>query len=185
MLPIVKKTYTEPVVIPEDTDEVPLWGEMVTIDATDDSAISTVRVDLSQMGGSAITNASNAGNYSDGTLWCVFNVTNASVGTAKWNATSGTYESYSLPVNATDIYSNSNTSVSIELVVMKNGDVSRNGDVTLYDSYYIAMWFLDKVGFEEIVEEVADVSGNGEVSMYDSYYLAMWFLDKTGFEKLK
>jgi hypothetical protein len=105
--PPIVNPLADPIIIPEDTDEVPLWGEMVTIDVTDDSAISTVTVDLSAMGGSPITTVSKAGNYySDGTLWCVFNVTNASVGTAKWNATSGTYEPYYLQVNATDIYGN-------------------------------------------------------------------------------
>ena len=171
--PIVKKTYTEPIIIPEDTDGVPLWGEMITIDVTDGSNISTVRVDLSDIGGSAITYVSNAGNYSDGTFWCVFNVTNASVGTAEWNATSSTYESYYLSVNATDIYSNSNTSVSIELIVMKNGDATGEGSVNIGDAMLLAnnVSFPGQ-GYVISSEFVAEVTGNSVVDIGDAMLLA-------------
>ena len=182
--PIVKP---ESVIIPEDTDHVPLWREMSTVDATDDGYISTVRVDLSSMGGSAITSASNVGNYSDGTFWCVFNVTNASVGAAKWNATSETYEPYYLPVNATDIGGNSNTSVRIELIVAKNGDVTYNGDVNLGDGIYLINYALHVPGYDIPPERLglADVDGNGEVNLGDGIYLTNHALHVPGFEVLR
>ena len=179
--PIIK---AEPVIIPEDTDGVPLWGEMSTIDATDDSAISTITVNLSAMGGSPITYMSNAGNYSDGTLWCVFNVTNVSVGTAKWNATSETYEPYYLSVNATDIYSTSNTSVSIELTVMKNGDVNEEGSVSFGDVTYLGNHVLGTLGYD-IQECICDVNGDGSVSFGDVTYLGNHILGTLGYGTLK
>ena len=187
--PIVEKSYTEPIIIPEDTDGVPLWGEMVTIDATDGSAISTVTVNLSAMGGSPITNVSNAGNYSDGTFWCVFNATNASVGTAEWNATSGTYEPYYLPVNATDIYGNSNTSVSINLIVMKNGDVQPydgDGEVDFtHDALYLVRHTKGVPGYVDIRDNIADVTGDGTIDFtHDALYLVRHTKGVPGYEVL-
>ncbi|HJH26017.1 MAG TPA: hypothetical protein C5S37_04405 [Methanophagales archaeon] len=185
--PIIK---AEPMIIPEDTDNEPLWGEMSTIDATDDSAISTITVDLSAMGGSAITNVSNAGNHSDVTFWCVFNVTNASVGTANWNETLGTYLPYCLPVNATDIYDNSNTSVCISLTVMKNGDVMPyDGDCTvdfLHDALYLVRHTKGISGYEDIRENIADVTGDGTIDfLHDALYLVRHTKGVTGYEILK
>ena len=184
--PIVIKLSADQTTIPEDTDDDPLWGEMATVDVTVDSNISTVSADLSSMpGGHAMKYLSNAGNYSDGTFWCVFNVTNASVGSAIWNATSHTYEPYFIPLNATDTDSNSNTSVNLEIVVMKNGDVSGNGLVTLYDASYVSKWYIGTEGFETIPESVADVSGNGLVTLYDASYISKWYIGTEGFEVLK
>ena len=167
------------VVIPDDTDNKPLWSENSTLNVTvtDASGILSVTINLSQIGGSSVQPMTNIG----GDIWSV--TINASNGTAGWNGTA--YVPYCLQVNATDIYDISNTSVCINLTVMKNGDVSGNGVVTLYDASYIAKWYLDKTGFETIIQGVADVSGNGVVTLYDASYTAKWYLDKTGFEVLK
>jgi len=188
--PIVTNASADPLVIPEDTDNEPLWGELaeLMVNATDESGIAniTIAVNLSSVGKEVVWMAM-IGNFTVGeTEWGIFNcTTNASVGTAGWNETSGTYEPYCLQVNATDIYGNSNTSVCINLTVMKNGDVSGNGVVTLYDASYISKWYLGKEGFETIIEGVADVSGNGAVTLYDASYISKWYLGKEGFETLK
>ena len=185
MSPIVIKPGADLIIIPEDTDDNPLWGEMATIDVTTDSNISTVSADLSSMpGGHAIKYMSNAGNYSDGTFWCVFNVTNASVGTAIWNATSHTYEPYFIPLNATDTDSNSNTSVTIELMVMKNGDVNIDGDITYADAMYLYKWKAGKPTFDTIHETIADVNGDGAVTYADAMYLYKWKAGKPTFNVL-
>jgi hypothetical protein len=178
--PIVTNPDADPYIIPEDTDNEPLWGELsnLSVVVTDDSEVTSVTINLSSIGGSAVQTMNRIGSSN---VWNVS--TNASIDSAIFEA--GSYEPHLLQVNATDEHGYSNPSESIELMVMENGDVSGNGEVTMYDSYYLAMWDLDKLGFEEIVEEVADVSGNSEVTMYDSYYLAMWDLDKPSFEKLK
>ena len=205
--PIVINPRAEPMIIPDDTDNEPLWGELaeLMVNVTDESGIASVTVNLSDLGWevSPMVNQSRClqygicspsvavltciGNYSaDGTTWVPFNFsTNASAGTTGWNGSA--YVPFCLPVNATDIYGNSNTSVCINLTVMKNGDVSGDGKVTLYDASYIANWYLGgQPGFETIIETVADVSGDGKVTLYDASYIANWYLGgQPGFEVLK
>jgi hypothetical protein len=176
--PVVTNGNATPLIIPDDTDNEPLWGENVTLTVTvSDHSSVAVTINLSTIGGSAIQPMMNAG----GNTWSV--TTNASNGTAGWNGTA--YVPYYLLVNATDAQGMSNTSVGIELAVMKNGDASGNGEVTLYDASYIAKWYLGQVGFETLIEDVADVSGNGEVTLYDASYIAKWYLGQAGFEVLK
>jgi len=177
--PIVSNPTADPDVIPDDTDNNPLWGESstLTVTVTDESAITSVTIDLSSIGGSAVQAMTNTG----GDIWAVS--TNASAGTDGWTGTA--YVPYPLQVTATDEYANSNTAVSIPLTVMKNGDVSGNGAVTLYDASYISKWYLGETGFETIIEGVADVSGNGAVTLYDASYISKWYLGETGFEVLK
>ena len=173
--PVVSNPTADPDVIPDDTDNNPLWGESSTLSVTvtDDSGIASVTIDLSAISGSATQSMTNTG----GDIWSV--TTNASDGTAGWTGTA--YEPYQLQVTATDEYGLSNTAVSIPLTVMKNGDVSENGAVTSYDTYHLSMWLLGEPGFE-LIEEVADVSGNGAVTSYDTYHLSMWLLGEPGFE---
>ena len=177
--PVVTNPTADPEVIPDDTDNNPLWGESstLTVTVTDESAITSVTIDLSSIGGSAVQAMTNTG----GDVWAV--TTNASAGTDGWTGTA--YEPHQLQVNATDEHGLSNTAVSIPLTVMKNGDVSGNGAVTLYDASYISKWYLGETGFETIIEGVADVSGNGAVTLYDASYISKWYLGETGFEVLK
>jgi len=177
--PAVSNPTADPEVIPDDTDNNPLWGESstLTVTVTDESAITSVTIDLSSIGGSAVQAMTDIG----GNIWSV--TTNASNGTDGW--TGAAYVPYQLQVNATDEHGLSNTAVSIPLTVMKNGDVSGNGAVTLYDATYISKWYLGETGFETIIEGVADVSGNGAVTLYDATYISKWYLGETGFETLK
>ena len=168
--PILENPRAEPLIIPDDTDGVPLWGENTTlsVNVTDETAISTVTINLSAIGGSPITNMSNIGNYTDGTLWCLFNhTTNASNGTAGWNGSA--YVPYCLPVNATDIHGNSNTSVCINLTVMKNGDVTGDGKVMMGDGVRIVnhVFNLEDPKYSLPSDTIADVTGDDKVMMGD------------------
>jgi hypothetical protein len=96
----------------------------------------------------------------------------------------GSYPPHNLTVCATDIFGNVNTSVSIQLAVILNGDVSDNGEVTLYDAMYLAKHVLGKPGFETMNERVGEVSGNSEVTLYDAMYLSKHVLGESGFETL-
>ncbi len=77
-----------------------------------------------------------------------------------------------------------NTSISVQLKIILNGDVSENGEVTLYDGMYIAKHLLGKLGFETMNGGVGEVSGNGQVTLYDAMYLAKHVMGESGFEML-
>jgi len=66
-----------------------------------------------------------------------------------------------------------------------NGDVSGDGEVTLFDAMYLAKHVIGITGFEDIVEAAADVNGNGEIEISDAMYLAKHVLGIPGFEELK
>ena len=201
--PMVKNPSAEPMIIPEDTDNEPLWGELaeLMVNVTDESGLASVTVNLSAIGGgskepmgsgSGVAIMFNIGNYTaESTLWTVYNyTTNASVGTANWNETLGTYVPYCLPVNATDIYDNSNTSVCISLTVMKNGDVMPyDGDCTvdfLHDALYLVRHTKGVSGYEDIRENIADVTGDGTIDfLHDALYLVRHTKGVTGYEILK
>ena len=186
--PEVKNPRVEPMLIPEDTDKVPLWGETaeLMIDVTDDSAIDSVIIDLPPLVGKSITYMGNKGNYSvDSVLWCICNYsTNASVGSAIFEG--GSYVPYQLQVNATDIYGQSNTSVYVNLTVAKNGDVTYNGVSNLGDGIYLVNWALHVPGYDIPSERLvlADVDGNGDVNLGDGIYLVNWALHVPGYDVL-
>jgi len=69
-------------------------------------------------------------------------------------------------------------------MVIQNGDVSENGNVTLYDAMYLAKHVLGKPGFETMNEGIGEVSGNNEVSLYDAMFLAKHVMGESGFEIL-
>jgi len=97
--PVVTNPTANPSSIPADGTTV----SRLNVTVTDDTVVDTVKVDLTQIGGSIITMPFFGDNvYS--------NTTTAAVGTSP-----GTYY---LPVNATDADGNSNTAVSIQLQVV-------------------------------------------------------------------
>ena len=97
----------------------------------------------------------------------------------------GGYLPHNLTVCAVDIFGNVNTSTNIQVVIVKNGDVSKNGDVTLYDAMYLARHIMGKSGFESMNENIGEVSGNGAVTLYDAMYLAKHIMDESGFGALR
>ena len=146
--------------IPDDTDGTPLWGEtsILNITATDTSGIASVSINLSAIGRSTVQPMVNI----DGNIWSV--TTNASAGTPN--------QTYQLRVNATDIYGNSNNSVSIPLVVMRNGDVDGNNQVNIVDAMLLANYVSFSGMYVISNEFVSDVAGNGIVDIADAMLLA-------------
>jgi len=65
-----------------------------------------------------------------------------------------------------------------------NGDANGDGDVTLFDSMYLAQSELGIPGYEAI-EIASDVNGDGKVTLADAMYLAKHVLGISGYEKLK
>jgi hypothetical protein len=166
--------------IPEDTDFNPRWGETSQLNTTviDESGIASVTINLSSIGGLP----DHAMTRIPGTdIWTV--TVNASAGTAL--IYNDSYLPHNLTIRATDIFENVNTSVSIPLTVILNGDVSENGDVSLYDTMNIRKYVIESPGFETINERVGEVSGNGAVSVFDSMFLSKHVFGEPGYEMLR
>jgi hypothetical protein len=178
--PEVTNPVADPSAIPEDTDNEPLWGELanLSVTVTDASAITSVTLDLSAVGGSGTQPMTRIGASDQ---WYV--VTNASVGSAVWGGSA--YVPRLLQVTATDEHGYSNTSVSIAiaLLVMKNGDVDESGVVNLEDAIYLANYALLVPGFD-LVPGVAEVDGIDLVNLEDAIYLANHGLMVPGYEIL-
>ena len=146
--------------IPDDTDGVPSWGETATLSVivTDESDISSVTIDLSAIGGSPVQQMTHIG----GNVWSV--TTSASAGTPP--------QTYELQVCATDIHGYTNMSESVELVVMRNGDVTGDGDVRSDDVTLLESYVTYSGQHTVSSEFVADVTGDGVVNIADAMLLA-------------
>jgi M6 family metalloprotease-like protein len=162
---ITSPTVTNPTSgheIPDDTDNEPLWGETAQLNVTviDDSGVASVTVNLSEIGGPAVKPMTNI----EGNIWST--TTNASAGTLP--------KIYNLTVNATDIFRNSNTSVTIPIKVMKNGDTTGNGVVNIGDALRCAnnVSFPGNAVYAISSPYVADVTGNGVINIGDCLRLA-------------
>jgi hypothetical protein len=146
--------------IPDDADGIPSWGETATlcVTVTDESAIASVTIDLSAIGGSPVQPMTHLW----GNVWSV--ATNASAGTLP--------RTYALNVCATDIHGYTNMSESIQLIVMRNGDVTGDGDVTLADVTLLNNYATHQDQYTISSDFVADVSGDGMVNIADAMLLA-------------
>ncbi|MCW7076152.1 MAG: hypothetical protein ACXQTJ_01855 [Candidatus Syntropharchaeales archaeon] len=169
--PIITDPSANPEVIPDDTDNNPLWGEEaeLSVNVTDICDIASVTIDLSAIGGDSEVVMINIG----GDTYAV--TTNATAGTP-----SGTYL---LMVNATNAAGLSNADVGIELTVMMNGDVDEDGDVDMDDAVYLGCHALGVPGYD-LNERIADVDGSGVVNLLDAVYLASHLDGIEGYELL-
>jgi len=148
--------------IPDDTDNEPLWGEtaQLNVTVTDESNISSVTINLSEIGGSSAKPMLNIG----GNIYST--TTNASAGTPP--------KVYNLTVNATDVYGNSNISSTIRLKVMKNGDCTGNGSVNIGDALRLANNVSHPGNSNYILSSpyVCEVTGNAVINIGDALRLA-------------
>jgi len=178
--PGVTSPTANPTSIPEDTDFDPRWGEIsqLNVTVTDGSGIDSVTINLSSIGGlpdQAMTRIPGTD------IWTV--IINASAGTAL--IYNDSYLPHNLTIRATDIFENVNASVSIPLTVILNGDVSENGEVSLYDSMYIRKYVIESPGFVTMNERVGEVSGNGAVTVFDSMFLSKHVFGEPGYGMLR
>jgi hypothetical protein len=146
--------------IPDDTDNIPLWGETarLNVTVTDESGVASVTVNLSEIGGSAAKPMINIG----GNIYST--TTNASAGTPP--------KVFNLTVNAKDTFGNSNTGVKIRLKVMKNGDVTGNGAVNIGDALRLANNVSHPGAYALSSIYVAEVTGDGKINIGDALRLA-------------
>jgi hypothetical protein len=177
--PEVTNPISNPSPIPEDTDYDPRWGEtsQLNVTVTDDCGVASATINLSSIGGLPDQSMTRIPGTD---IWTV--TVNASAGTALCYNES--YIPHNLTVCGTDIFGNENNTVSIPLKVILNGDVSENGEVSIYDAFYIRKYVLGETEFETMNERLGEVSGNGLVTLYDSMYLSKHVFNETGFEML-
>jgi|GEM_PF-6827205 len=133
-------------------------SSVVQVTVTDDNGIDSVTIDLSSIGGSSSTVMSKLGGTD---IWTV--TTSVSSGTSK-----GTHN---LQVSATDTNGNTNTDVSIDLVVVENRDVNEDGTCNLGDGAYLSNGVLDVPGYEDLLEGASDVDGDATIDIDDGAYL--------------
>ena len=177
--PLVTIPDANPLCIPEDTDFDPGWGETSQLNITvmDECGVASVTINLSGIGGLPEQPMTRIPGTD---IWTV--TTNASAQTAL--LCNETYLPHNLTVCAVDTFGNVNTSVDVPLIVIKNGDVSENGEVTLYDAMYLARHTMGIPGFETVKDNICEVSGNGGVTLYDAMYLAKHVMAESGFDIL-
>ena len=126
----------------------------MNVTVTDGSGIAGVVIDLSAIGGSTVQPMTYMGNN----IWSA--TTNASAGTPP--------KTYDLPVCATDIHGYVNMSESVELVVMRNGDVTGDDDLTPDDVALLANYVTYPGRYTISSEFVADVTDDGVVDIADA-----------------
>ncbi len=148
--------------IPDDTDHIPLWGEtaQLNVTVTDSSAIASVAINLSEIGGEAAKPMVNTG----GNIYST--TTNAPAGTPP--------KLYNLTVNATDIFGNSNTGVKIQMRVVRNGDTTGDGAVNIGDALRLANNVSYPGNPRYVLSSIyaADLTGDGTINIGDALRLA-------------
>jgi len=139
-----------------------------------DGSITAVTINLSSIGGSP----AQPMEHVSGGLWEV--TTNATEVAAAINAPDFTHE---LAITATDDDGGINDSVSIELTVLKRGDVNGDGLVDRMDADHISRYLA---GLEpeasnplvvlagDVIGDAGDPSGNGVVDLMDALYIARY-----------
>jgi len=139
-----------------------------------DGSITAVTINLSSIGGSP----AQPMEHVSGDLWAV--TTNATEVAGALNAPDFTHQ---LVITATDDDGGINDSVSIELTVLKRGDVNGDGLVDEMDVDYISNY---AAGLEpeasnppvvlvgDVVGEAGDPIGDGVVDMMDALYIAKY-----------
>ena len=144
----------------------------LTVTVTDEAGVEDVTIDLSAIGGSAAQPLQLISGTATNGVWSV--TTGASTGI---NAT------HALPVTATDLYGKSNNAVSINLEVLRRGDVVRDNVVDMKDAVYIGRFTVGldpeasnppSVFLADVVGNAGDPAGDGKVDMKDALYIARW-----------
>ncbi len=173
--PILSNAQANPITVLNDNGRTKPSGTLTSklqVEVTDDSGVQSVSIDLSPVGGSVKEMTAQGNNY-------FINTT----------ATAGINETHHLTVTATDNDGNTNTT-TIDLTVLRRGDVFRDNRVDMKDAVYIARYLADLepeasnpppdlVG--DVVGSKGDPGGDGEVDMKDAVYIARY---KAGYEAM-
>ncbi len=172
------ESTASPAKIPCDTDGNPGWGESATLTVTiaDTVLIDSVTMNLSSLGGPQAA----AMSRSNETAWTLS--VSSSVPSPYAD---GAYRPVNLTATVTALYGAEGTKTTIPILVIKNGDVNEDNNVSLYDALYIARHTLGIEGYGTIDAAVADVTGDGTVNFADALYTAKHVLGLPGYEALR
>jgi hypothetical protein len=167
--PLVTNPSATPATILNDNGRPRVVGTNISqlnVTVTGDTEVDTVTINLSAIGGSAEAQMTR--------------ITGTDIWTVTTNATAGINISHNLVVNATDGSGNSNTSINIQLTVLRRGDVFRNNVVDMKDAVYIARYLAglepevpNFVLVSDVVGESGSI-GDGVGNMKDGVYLARY-----------
>ncbi|MEA3357298.1 MAG: hypothetical protein U9Q67_02590 [Patescibacteria group bacterium] len=132
----------------------------LNVTVTDDTEVVSVTIDLSPIGGSNKTQM----NKIPGTdIW-----------TVTTNAVEGINLTHNLIVTATNSSGNSNTAVSIQLTVLRRGDVDHDNDVDEEDASAIQEYINGNASDPGVFSgDVYPATGDNAVNIWDATYI--WY----------
>ena len=165
--PIVSSPSANPDTILNDNGRARVPGtnvSVLSVIVTDENGIASVTINLSPILGPG--NDSVPMTNVMGDQWEV-------EVNAPYDA--GVNNTHNLEVNATDLFGNSNTTITVELTVLRRGDVVRDNKVNMFDYLYIARY---TVGLEpapdELVAGTVPADSHNGVNMLDALYIARY-----------
>jgi len=145
---------------------------VLNVTVTDgDSGVANVTINLSSIGGSPVQPMER--------------ITGTDIWSVTTNAVSGINQTHQLTINATDHAGNCNDSVSVELTVLRRGDVYRDNIIDMNDVMRISgcITGIDPDPLNPLVGDVVGTSGapegDGIVDLMDALYIAR---SEAGFE---
>jgi hypothetical protein len=100
------------------------------------------------------------------------NIPRTDTGTITTNAVEGINLDHNLIVTATDTSGNSNTAVSIQLMVLRRGDVDHDNDVDEEDAHAIMEYFEGNASDPGVfIGDVYPATGDNAVDLVDAVYI--------------
>jgi len=127
----------------------------LSVTVTDDTEVDTVTIDLSPIGGSYEAQMTN--------------IPGTDTWTITTNAVEGINIAHDLIVTATDTSGNSDSSVSIQLTILRRGDVDHDNDVDRADLMKIK--YSMRNGLSVFIADVYPATGDNVVDRKDVFYI--------------
>jgi hypothetical protein len=162
--PIVSNPSATPDTILNDNGRPRIPGtniSQLSVTVTDDTEVDAVTIDLSPIGGSYEAQMTN--------------IPGTDTWTITTNAVEGINIDHNLIVTATDTNGNSDSSVSIQLTILRRGDVDHDNDVDQADA--LAIWAYSK-GFAPdpgvFIGDVYPATGDNVVDERDASYISKY-----------
>ena len=159
--PIVSNPSATPDTILNDNGRPRIPGtniSQLSVTVTDDTEVDTVTIDLSPIGGSYEAQMTN--------------IPGTDTWTITTNAVEGINIAHDLIVMATDTNGNSDSSVSIQLTILRRGDVDHDNDVDRADALAIRRYIKGHAPDPGVfIGDVYPATGDNVVDRMDASYI--------------